>query len=329
MQSSFFASSSAGVLQADTARNQTARDDTLFTAPCRFCLRGFCSRMIAFRHRSQSLELSALAPLEPSSGLSASEPPSALSGADLLRSPLAMRRSPLDATQRSVSELVGQQRLPRSPGSYAGVAAELPRSDPLDGHAYPPQQQLQNRPLPAAAVKAHPRASQGKYDAATVFMLRDFYRRVSEGGSKTVQDAAFQAALQETEFEPIRRHAALDALIGQPRLTFRALLRAMYPEAELRDLAAMVFLAYPPQRSDHATTAVRLQPDEQAELDDIFRLFDVDGDGIVNGPDFKQSVSNLHIPQALGRKLLRMSDLDQDGVLRREEFDFTMRRMYM
>jgi len=167
-----------------------------------------------------------------------------------------------------------------------------------------------------------------KYEPELVFLLRDFYKLIVADGVLAHQEQAYYAALQTPEYAGLNG-CAFEVLLGRRnRLSFRHLLKTVFPMASKADLASMYLLAFPPQKKGDKIVEPELSMVDRTHIVELFRSFDKDLSGTISFEEFAECSKNLKLPTHAIKKVMDTIDSNSDGVIDLEEFISALKYLY-
>eukprot|EP01116_Phalansterium_solitarium_P003602 TRINITY_DN14415_c0_g1_i1.p1 TRINITY_DN14415_c0_g1~~TRINITY_DN14415_c0_g1_i1.p1 ORF type:complete len:321 (+),score=95.00 TRINITY_DN14415_c0_g1_i1:120-1082(+) len=217
-----------------------------------------------------------------------------------------------DATLRRTRSEIVQPRLPRvqTAATHASTGRMARQaSDPQRGHA-----------------RAKPSGYMSKYSPELVELLRDFYKEIMADGTVENQQRAFTAAIQKKLYSGLDTVEFRHLLDSSGKLTFKSLVRRVFPLASTRDVASMILWAFPPNRKEEVQKEMTQK--ERAELIELFKLWDTDGSQFITLEEFIHGMKDLSLPKADLISIFQHLDKDHDDLLSMEEFIDGMHRTY-
>jgi calmodulin len=115
---------------------------------------------------------------------------------------------------------------------------------------------------------------------------------------------------------------------GSESITFRELVKAMYPQASKEELTEIEKWAFPKEAPKKKVRA-ELSPEQQLEIEAIFKLYDRDGSGSINLQELKNATLSLGMGKGEVEKMFSSMDSDQDGTVTLAEFIEAMKMNYI
>jgi len=165
-----------------------------------------------------------------------------------------------------------------------------------------------------------------KYPAEVVLLIRDFYKEIISDGAVENQLHAFSLVLKKREYRGMEGVEFEHLLDSNGKLTFKNLLRNMYPNATARDITSMILLAFPPNVKERAVKPITSK--ERSELIELFKLWDTDNNLIITLDEFTRGMKDLSLSKAELIGIMQQLDKDKDGVLSLDEFVEGMHQSY-
>eukprot|EP01116_Phalansterium_solitarium_P013630 TRINITY_DN3102_c0_g1_i1.p1 TRINITY_DN3102_c0_g1~~TRINITY_DN3102_c0_g1_i1.p1 ORF type:complete len:379 (+),score=85.62 TRINITY_DN3102_c0_g1_i1:134-1270(+) len=165
-----------------------------------------------------------------------------------------------------------------------------------------------------------------KYDISIVLLMRAFYLEIVADGTANEQRRAFYAAQRKPQYHgiPVGAFESLLEDANGKGLSFRMLLKFMFPLANKKDLEHMTEVCFPTE--DHAMLTER----HRRELTELFKRHDVDGSGTLTLAEVMCGLSELQLRHEAGsvfgtfeeQSFALLKDLDRngDGQISLEEF---------
>ncbi|PRP73165.1 ras and EF-hand domain-containing protein-like [Planoprotostelium fungivorum] len=170
------------------------------------------------------------------------------------------------------------------------------------------------------------------YDGSSLNILREYFIQMDEDGDGTVSRKEFRNAYQERKTRDLKVKGA--SAPAMPLLTdsffdivdenqsetisFKELVKAMYPRATKEDLQHIHNWAFPPKTQKEKTYAITNEGRE--ELASIFKLYDTDDSGEITLDEFRQATANLGFSYDDSRNMFESIDLNKDNMVSLEEF---------
>jgi len=208
----------------------------------------------------------------------------------------------------------------RAAAAWRGRASSMP---PL------PSQQRGQPPLPPGARLDNPRrrkqphgeldaANGGKYDAGMILFIRDFYADLVENAKLHAPKEAFRLSVEKHKVEELSE-VAFESLFGsgEEPISFRRLLRKIFPHGSAAELDALNLLAYP--KAVRSKTPEPLRP-ERSELIALFNLYDASGDGTLTLDELRLALRKMSFTGVEQRQIVSVFDRDGNGEISLEEF---------
>eukprot|EP01116_Phalansterium_solitarium_P003761 TRINITY_DN14584_c0_g1_i1.p1 TRINITY_DN14584_c0_g1~~TRINITY_DN14584_c0_g1_i1.p1 ORF type:complete len:330 (-),score=8.14 TRINITY_DN14584_c0_g1_i1:327-1316(-) len=171
-----------------------------------------------------------------------------------------------------------------------------------------------------------------KYDPGTVMVLKEYYDEMVDPATGTVNRESFRDA-----FERRKEQGKIDLFSesffdvvdsdGSESITFKELLRLMFPNANKRDVEYMMDVAFPVTKQQARPT--ELNPTQKQELVDIFRLYDDDDSGEITVEEFRKATQGLGMQKAEITQMIEDIDADGSGTITLDEFLEGMKKSYL
>lgn len=175
-------------------------------------------------------------------------------------------------------------------------------------------------------------AYRSKYDMHTVHVLKEAFDELVNPITKCVDRESFRRAFENHRSDKTEMFSEsfFDVLDrdGSNSISFKELLRLMFPLANKRDMEYMMHAAYPVKDNSNKGPT-ELTPTQKQELTEIFALYDDDDSGEITVEEFRRATSRLGMAKAEIQQLVTEIDADGSGTITLDEFLEGMKKAYL